>query len=294
MGVGRIALGALGVILILSARGVWTGSLLIGFRGTERRPGELYWGLSFGTPDTFNPDRADRITRTRKLRATVVLLLGVAFVAGLFSRDVFEAAVDGLALTFLAVVYALGIALGGLCLVYGLTWLYFGPKPGVAWIYLGRGTFWTSNLMTRPQVLEYLHERGVIGEVRPRSPPSDAERFVDEGVPGDPLEDAGQAVVAAVVPSRLRALALLAFGVLIYVQLIARVEDGGPLQTMLDVSNAVVWVTAGVILVRSLFSEHAAVALRAVFISVLGLGIAWLIGVTPGPIEAFGTIRNWF
>jgi hypothetical protein len=290
--VGRIALGALGVLCLLAAKTVWSGHALVGLKATQHESGDVFYGLTFGTRNTFSAARAERLGRAPKVRAAIVALVGGALIGGIISVDLHQANLKAFGLAVSALVIAALATLAALCIAHGLVGLYFGARSGWVAFRMGRVTVWFANQMTRNEARAALAAAQVIEVDDERERPTEAERFFDEGLPKDPLEEAGQRAIASVLPSRLISVYLLALGVLLLAEVLPLGTPSGAAKVLLDGASTIVWGAAFLVLLRTLFSENAPEGASAALSSVVGLAIGWAIGVTPGPIEAVENVSG--
>jgi hypothetical protein len=275
---GRILLGSFGLLLTLASPGVWRRALLVGPRVQRLNSGQLYVSFAFATPDQISGPKREQMARLAKVRAAILASVGSAFAAGLFFDGVYGHDLVAARLVGGGLVRSIVLAAG----------VYFAAT-GLAGVILGRnrGAWLTIPLGRRYLTLRYNMPRRAHVE-----PPTESERFIREGVPADPVEEAGQQLLQATVPSRIGALYLLVAGG-VFVAAALGLPGVALGQGLFDSAGAVVWVGGIAVLIRTLFSEQAGAALRAGFWSVVGLGVCSLVGLTPGPIEAFHTVHGW-
>ena len=81
---------------------------------------------------------------------------------------------------------------------------------------------------------------------------------------------------------------LLAVGVLLLASAISR--SGGAVTGLVDGASTLMWIAAVVALVGIVLSGEAAEGAGIAIRSMIGLAFAWLVGVTPGPLDALQNI----
>lgn len=250
----RILLGVLGVLLVLAAKGIWSGRMLIGFDARQTESGEVFYGWRFGTADTFSGSSAAKYRRAPRVRALLTLAVGIALVGGLLSSRVYRADLHMLAIAWVVLAVALLATLALLCLFRGVIGLYYGARPALRVVWIGPFWMWFGNRVTRAQAIHALREaRLVPSKADDRT---EAERFLDQSGPTDPMEELGEEALGAVLPQRLIAGYLLAVGVLLLASAISR--SGGAVTGLVDGASTLMWIAAVVALVGIVLSGEAA------------------------------------